>query len=71
MLECILFDDDDLTITSSQNIKGKNKQPLIEDDDTNSKWTDSAIKLLLAYLSENFSNYRKNKEKFMQEQPCI
>ncbi|CAG8519093.1 12502_t:CDS:2, partial [Dentiscutata heterogama] len=39
-------------------------EPVLEYDDTNSKWTDSAIKLLLAYLSENFSYYCKNKEKF-------
>ncbi|RIB06268.1 hypothetical protein C2G38_2217548 [Gigaspora rosea] len=30
----------------------------------NKVWTDSAIKFLLAYLSENFGNYHKNKEKF-------
>ncbi|CAG8822827.1 12104_t:CDS:2, partial [Gigaspora margarita] len=57
--------DDDLVIPSSQSIKGKNKRPLTEDDDIDNRlWSDSAIKLLLAHLSENFSYYRKNKEKF-------
>ncbi|CAG8585554.1 9365_t:CDS:2, partial [Dentiscutata heterogama] len=56
---------DELDIPTSQNTKGKNKRPLNEDDDIDNKlWADSTIKLLLAYLSENFSNYRKNKEKF-------
>ncbi|KAF0381779.1 hypothetical protein F8M41_012059 [Gigaspora margarita] len=66
VFDCIdLLSDDDIVISSSQNAKGKNKRPLIEDDYADNKvWTDSAIKFLLAYLSENFGNYRKNKEKF-------
>ncbi|CAG8486483.1 3848_t:CDS:2 [Racocetra fulgida] len=60
-----ILSDDDLVIPSSQSTKGKNKRPLTEDDDTDNRlWADSAIKALLAYLSENFSHYRKNKEKF-------
>ncbi|RIB06270.1 hypothetical protein C2G38_2217551 [Gigaspora rosea] len=58
---------DDLIISSpSQSTKKKNKRPLTEDDTNsdNKLWTDSAIKLLLSYISEKFFNYRKNKEKF-------
>ncbi|CAG8754176.1 18579_t:CDS:2, partial [Racocetra fulgida] len=63
IVECISFDEE-LVIPSSQN-KGKNKRPLIEDDDSSNKlWSNSNVKLLLAYLSENFDSYRKNKEKF-------
>ncbi|CAG8796724.1 6550_t:CDS:1, partial [Racocetra fulgida] len=50
--------DDDPVISSSQSTKGKNKQPLTKDENTDNRlWSDSAIKLLLAHLSENFSSY--------------
>ncbi|CAG8645664.1 14373_t:CDS:2, partial [Dentiscutata heterogama] len=55
---------DDLIILLS--FQSTNKQLLSKDDinSDNKLGTDSAIKLLLAYLSENFSSYRKNKKKF-------
>ncbi|CAG8455030.1 8469_t:CDS:2 [Cetraspora pellucida] len=37
---------------------------LRNNDIDNKLWADLTIKLLLAYLFENFSNYHKNKEKF-------
>ncbi|CAG8762421.1 17299_t:CDS:2, partial [Racocetra fulgida] len=38
--------------------------PIVECISSDEELSDSNVKLLLTYLSENFDSYRKNKEKF-------